>query len=191
MSDFTHSSRSGIRVYRSRYGSPPTNSYDESTAASTAVIAGGQVVMFDPTAASAHRIVRCSTSAGQTPILPVNIVGPILPVNIVGVASGGTGSDGSSNTIGQESRKVSVWEAAPDVEFLFPTKLTIASTLVNTGLELSWDSTLGIHHVSANSTAGDQIVRITGVLPGTVGDSGGFLIGRFYSSVVAPTISGL
>lgn len=182
MADFTHSSRSGVRVYRSRYGSPPTNSYDESTAASTAVIAGGQVVMFDPTAASAHRIVRCSTANGQT---------PIQPVNIVGVASGGTGSDGSSNTIGTEARKVSVWEAAPDVEFLFPTKVIIASTLVNTGLELSWDSTLGIHHVSANSTAGDQIVRITGVLPGTVGDTGGFLVGRFYSSVVAPTISGL
>lgn len=182
LADFTHSSRSGIRAYRARYGNFPINSYDESSAASTAVIAGGQVVMFDPTAASANRIVRCSTANGQT---------PIQPVNVVGVACGGTGSDGSTGTIGSEARKVSVWEASPEVEFLFPTKVIIASTLVNTGLELSWDSTLGIHHVSANSTAGDQVVRITGVLPGTVGDTGGFLIGRFYSSIVAPTVSGL
>jgi hypothetical protein len=182
MADYAHSSRSQIRVYRTRTGSPPCKTYDESSAASTAVIAGGQVVMFDPTAASAHRIVRCSTANGAT---------PIQPVNVVGVAAGGTGSDGSTGTLGTEARKLSVWEAAPGVEFLFPTKVVIASTLVNTGLELSWDSTLSIHHVSANSTAGDQVVRITGVVPGTVGDTGGFLIGRFYSSVVAPTVSGL
>jgi len=182
LADFTHSSRSAVRVYRSKTGSPPINSYDESTAASTAVIAGGQVVMFDPTAASAHRVVRCSTASGAD---------PIQPVNVIGVSAGGTGSDGSSGTIGTEARKVSVFEATPNVEFLFPFKGIIASTLVNTGLELSWDSTLGIHHVSANSTAGDRVVRITGLVPGTVGDTGGFLIGRFYSSVVAPSISGL
>lgn len=182
MADFVHSSRSGIRFYRSRTGSIPIKSYNESSAASTAVIAGGQVVMFDPTAAAADKIVRCSTANGQT---------PIQPVNVVGVACGGTGSDGSTGTLGSEARKVSVWEATAGVEFLFPTKVTIASTLVNTGLELSWDSTLGIHHVSANSTAGDQVVRITDLVPGTVGDSGGFLVGRFFSSIVAPTVSGL
>lgn len=182
MANFTHSSRSYIKAYRSRYGSPPTKSYDESTAASTAVIGFGQVVMLDATDGATHRIVRCSTTAGAA---------PILATNIVGVSAAGSTSDGSTTGLGTEGRKLSVWEAAPDVEFLFPTKVVIASTLVNTGLELSWDSTLGIHHLSANSTAGDLTVRVTDVIPGTVGDTGGYLVGRFFSSVVAPSISGV
>lgn len=182
MADVSHSTRSGIRPYRVQSGSFPTRAFDESTSVSTSVIAGGQVVMFDATDGATHRIVRASTASGQT---------PIMAVNVVGVSAGGTGSDGSSGTIGQESRKVTVYLATADAEFLFPTKVIIASTLVNTGLELSWDSTLGIHHLSANSTAGDQTVRVTGVIPGTVGDTGGFIVGRFFSSVVAPAISGL
>jgi hypothetical protein len=182
MADYTHSSRSAVRVYRSLHGSPPVNSYEESTAASTAVIQTGQVVMFDALSSAAFRVVRCSTASGAA---------PIQPSNVVGVSAQGSTSDGSTNGLGTEGRKLSIWEAANGVEFLFPTKVVIASTLLNTGLELSWDSTLGIHHVSANSTAGDCIVRITGVVPGTVGDTGGFLVGRFYSSVVAPAISGV
>lgn len=140
--------------------------------------------MFDPaTSSNNFRISRCSTSNGQT---------PIIPVNVVGVSAQGSTSDGSTSGLGSgNGRYLSVWEAAPDVEFLFPTKVVIASTLINTGLELSWDSTLGIHHVSANSTAGDLTVRITDVIPGTIGDTGGFLAGRFFSSVVAPSVSGI
>lgn len=184
MADYVHSSRSVVRVYRSRNGSPPINKYEESTAASTAVIQFGQVVMFDPaTSSNNFRVSRCSTANGQS---------PILPANVVGVSAQGSTSDGSTTGLGVgEGRMLSIWEATPSVEFLFPTKVVIASTLVNTGLELSWDSTLGIHHVTANSTAGDQVVRITGVVPGTVGDTGGFLVGRFFSSVVAPAISGV
>lgn len=181
MADVSHSSRSIVRLYRCN-GTPRVKSYDESTSVSTSVIATGQVVMFDATDGATHRIVRASTMAGAA---------PFLGSNVVGVSAGGTGSDGSSATVGQETRKVSVWEATPDAEFLFPTKVVIASTLVNTGLELSWDSTLGFHHVSANSTAGDRTVRITDVIPGTVGDTGGYLVGRFYSSVVAPSVSGV
>lgn len=182
LADVSHSSRSYVKAYRSRYGSPPITSYEESTAASTAVIGFGQVVQFDETDTAAHRIRRCSTASGQT---------PIQASNIVGVSAQGSTSDGSTAGLGSEGRKLSVWEAAPDVEFLFPTKVVIASTLVNTGLELSWDSTLNIHHLSANSTAGDRTVRVTGIIPGTVGDTGGWLIARFYSSVVAPSISGV
>ena len=182
MADFPHSSRSYVKAYRSRSGAPPIKSYQESTAASTALIAFGNVVTFDASSA-AHRIVRASTMSGQA---------PFLGSNVVGVAAEGSTSDGSTAGLADyRNRQISVWEAAPSVEFLFPTKLVIASTLVNTGLELSWDSTLNIHHVSANSTAGDLTVRITDVIPGTVGDTGGYLVGRFFSSVVAPSISGL
>lgn len=180
MSDVTHSSRSYVKAYRSRYGSPPTTTYDESTAASTAVIGFGQVVSLDATDSAAHRIIRCSSAAGR-----------LMPSNVVGIAAQGSTGDGSTTGVGTEAKKLSVWQAAPDVEFLFPTKVVIASTLVNTGLALHWDSTLGIHEVAANSTAAALTVRITGVIPGTVGDTGGYLIGRFYSSVVAPAISGV
>lgn len=183
MADFVHSSRSYVKAYRSRVGSPPVTSYQESTAASTAVIGFGQVVQFDQTDTAAHRIRRASTMAGQA---------PFLGANIVGVSAEASTSDGSTTGLADyRNRQISVWEAAPNTEFLFPTKVVIASTLVNTGLELSWDSTLSIHHLTANSTAGDQTVRVTGIIPGTVGDTGGFLIGRFFSSVVAPSISGI
>lgn len=171
-----------MTFYRRNAGAAPIKSYQESTAASTAVIAYGNVVQFDETDSAAHRIRRASTMSGAA---------PFLGTNIVGIAAQGSTSDGSTAGLGTEGRKLSVYQAYPDVEFKFPTKVVIASTLVNTGLELSWDSTLNIHHVSANSTTGDLTVRITDVIPGTVGDTGGFLVGRFYSSVVAPQISGV
>ncbi len=186
MADNAQSSRSYISVRTVRDGAPRIVNIQESTAASTAVIGFGQVVMYDPLVSSASfRIVRCSTSNGQT---------PILPANVVGVSAEGSTSDGSTTGLSNPlNRQIAVYAADAETEFSFPTKVVIASTLVNTGLELSWDSTLGIHHVSANSTAGDQVVLITGIDQSkcALGDTGGYLIGRFFSSVVARTISGL
>ena len=183
MADVTHSSRSYVRFYRSRFGATPCKGYQESTAASTAVIGFGQVVQFDQTDSAAHRIRRASTAVGAA---------PFLGTNVVGVSASASTSDGSTTGLANNSaRQILVWEATAGVEFLFPTKVVIASTLVNTGLELSWDSTLSFHHVSANSTAGDLTVRVTDVIPGTVGDTGGWLVGRFFSSVVAPSVSGV
>lgn len=180
MADVTHSSRSIVRVYRSPYGAPRVTTYDESTAASTATIAVGQVVAFDATDGATHRIIRCSSAAGR-----------LMPANIVGISAAGSTSDGSTTGIGSIGRKLTVWAAAPELEFKFPFKGVIASTLVNTGLALHWDSTLSIHEVAANSTAANLTVRITDVIPGTVGDTGGYLVGRFFSSVVAPSVSGV
>lgn len=181
MADLTHSSRSYIKAYRTRSGSPRIVSLQESTAVSTAVIGFGQVVSFDLTDSAAHRIVRCSTSAGQT---------PILSTSIAGVSCDASTSDGSTTGLSNPSnRRLSVWAADPATEFLFPTKLVLDSTLVGTGLELSWDSTLGIHHLSANSTAGDQRVWVRGIVPGTVGDTGGYLIGSFFSTAVSPAVT--
>ena len=181
MADLTHSSRSIVRPYRTRTGSPRITSLQESTAASTALIAVGNVVSFDLTDSAAHRIVRCSTSAGVT---------PILSTSIAGVAAEASTSDGSTTGLSNRlNRRLSVWAADPGTEFLFPTKVVIDSTLVGTGLELSWDSTLNIHHVSANSTAGDQRVWVTDIPPGTQGDTGGYLIGKFFSTAVSPAVT--
>lgn len=183
MADLTHSSRSCVTVRRSASGSPVTKSYQESTYAAGGGIAFGQVVQFDQTDTAAFRIRRASTMTGQA---------PFLGTNIVGVAAEASTSDGSTTGLSDyRNRTISVWEATLGTEFRFPTKLVIASTFVNTGLELSWDSTLFFHHLSANSTAGDQTVIVTGLEPGTVGDTGGYLYGRFMSSVVARAVNGL
>jgi hypothetical protein len=180
MADVTHSSRSQVAAYRSAYGSPQIRSFQESTASSTAVIAVGQVVSFDLTDTAAHRIVRCSTGAGAA---------PILSTSFCGVSASGSTSDGSTTGLSNaNNRRIDVWVADGLTEFKFPTKVVLASTLIGTALELSWDSTLGIHHVSANSTAGDLKVWITDIVPGTVGDTGGYLIGQFTSTAVSPVV---
>lgn len=168
---------------RTAYGSPVTKSYQESTYAAGAGIAFGQVVQFDQTDTAAFRIRRASTMTGQS---------PFLGTNIVGVSAEASTSDGSTTGLSDyRNRRISVWEATIGTEFRFPTKVVIASTLVNTALELSWDSTMFIHHLSANSTAGDQTVIVTGVDSTAVGDTGGYLYGRFMSSVVARAVNGL
>lgn len=182
MADVTHSSRSYIKGYRVRVGEMPIKSYQESTAASSAVIGFGQVVQFDDST-SAHRIRRASTAIG---------VAPFLGGNVVGISVQASTSDGSTTGLTVPSnRRLLVCEARPDVEFLFPTKGVISDAVINTGMELSWDSTLNIHHVSSNSSAADLTVMITDYLPGTVGDTGGYYVGRFYSSVVARSVSGV
>lgn len=186
MADFTHSSRSYVSARATGRGAPRIKNIQESTAASTAVIGFGQVVQYDPaTATSNFRIIRSSTSNGQT---------PVNPVNVAGVAAEGSTSDGSTTGLSDpKARKLAIWVADGETEFSFPTKLLCASSLVNTGLELSWDSTLNIHHLSANSTAGDLVVMVTEIDQSkcAIGDTGGYLIGRFYSSVVARNISAL
>lgn len=183
MADFVHSSLSRVRPVRSYKGSYTIRSFQASTSVSTSQILPGQVVAFDDAASSANfRIVRCSTAAGQTPILSTNICGVSMEADT---------SDGSTAGLANPlNRLIAVAVADGTTDFAFPTKVVIASTLIGTGLELSWDSTLGIHHLSANSTAGDQFVRVVDILPTTtLGDTGGFLIGRFYSSAVSPIVA--
>lgn len=180
MADFVHSSRSCVTVGRPGKGAPSIRSFEASTAASTALIQYGQVVSFDIDASSAsHRVVRCSTASGAA---------PILSTSICGVAASADTSDGSTLGLGP-NRTVSVYIADPDTEFKFPTKLVLASTMIGLGTyDLSWDSTLGIHHVGANSTAGDGRLYITGFDASKAGDTGGYVYGRFFSSAVSPIV---
>lgn len=182
MADVTHSSRAIVRPYRCATGSPRIQDFQASTCASTARIGVGQVVSFDLTDTAAHRIVRCATAAGAD---------PILSTSIAGVSAQADDSDGSTTGLSNPlNRRLSVWLADPNTEFVFPTKVVVASTLVGTCLELTWDSTLSIHHLSANSTAGDRRVWVTGIEPTTaIGDTGGFLIGKFTSTAVSPAVT--
>lgn len=179
MADFTHSSRSCITPKRTYKGSPSIASFEASTAVSTALIQYGQVVSFDLESSATHRVVRCSTASGAT---------PILSTSIAGVSASADTSDGSTLGLGP-NRTVSVYLADDDAEFSFPTKIVLASTIIGLGYELSWDSTLGIHHLTVNSTAGDQKVYITGFDNSKAGDTGGFVYGRFFSTAVSPIVA--
>jgi len=183
MADFTHSSRSVVRVARSNVGQPVIRHYEASTSVSTSRIAFGQVVSFDLESSATHRLVRCSTGGGGQ--------APILSTSIAGVSAGADLSDGSTGDAAYPlgpKRTIPVYVADHDTEYEFPTKIVLASTIIGLGYELSWDSTLSIHHVTVNSTAGDQRVFITGFDPARAGDTGGFVFGRFFSTAVSPIV---
>lgn len=176
MAEYTLSSRTGITPYRVGTGTHRIVTPDASTTANAGqLIKVGQVVQFDGGASSAaHRIVQASTGGS-----------PLLSTSIVGVAAQADTSDGSTTNLGDGKRQISVWAAGG--EFKFQTNISnIQSTVVNTGLALKWDSTLGCHYLVANSSAADQAVWVTEVL--SPGDTNGFVAGRFFSTRVAPAI---
>lgn len=171
MADVTLSSRTGIRPYRSRAGSPRIVTFPAaSTCASTARIVSGQVVQLDATSTSNHKVIRASTAAGH----------PNLSTTIVGVAA--QTDDGTTT-----DPMLSIWAQDANTEFIFPTKIAgTASSLVGTALALGFDSTLAIHYAVANSTAGDLRIWVTDVI--NAGDTNGFVVGRFVSTAVAPAV---
>ena len=179
MADNVLSSRTIIRVYRTRTGSPRIVTPDASTCTTANLIKEGRVVQFDATSTATHRIVLSSTGTS-----------PNLSTNIVGVAAQADTSDGSTLGMGEGKRQLTVWAADPATEFLFPTNIAgTTPALVNAGLALKWDSTLGIHYGVANSTAGDQRIWVTEVPSQFLGDTNGFVVGRFLSTAVAPAIA--
>lgn len=178
MADITLSSRTIIRPYSGDYFGSPVLTRDASTCASTATIKVGQVVQFDIlTESASHRLIRASSAAGH----------PVLSSGIAGIAAASDASDGSTLSA-NGARPLTFWPAIPGRKFLFPTKIAgTASTLIGTGLALGYDSSLGIHYLAANSTAGDHVVRVTDVI--NPGDTNGFVVGVFYSTAVSPGVS--
>lgn len=172
MADITLSSRTTIRPYRSRAGSPRIGTYPAaSTRASTAAITAGVVVQFDLTSTSTHKIIRCSSAATLTGLLSTTICGVSAGVD------DGTTTDPA----------ISVWVADPNTEYIFPTKIAgTASTLIGTPLSLAWDSTLSIHFLFPSTGAGSESVWVTEV-PG-VGDTNGYVVGKFFSTRVSPAV---
>lgn len=173
MADITLSAGSGIRPYRIAAGSPRIMTFlGASTIASTANIRVGQVVQFDVTSTSLHKVIRTSSAAGT----------PLLSTTICGVAAGAyTSTDGANFP-------VSVWVASPQTEFIFPTKIAgTTPELLGVGMGLAFDSTLAIHYLVANSTAADWRVYVTEVP--NAGDTNGYLVGRFASSACSPIVN--
>lgn len=173
MAQISLSSNTGVSPWRTRTGSPRIMTLQgASTAASTATIKVGNVVQFDVTSTSLHRLVRASTG-----------VTAIVSTTIAGVAAGAFSPDGASAS----TASISVWVADGNTEFKFPTKIAgTTPELLGTLMSLEFDSSLAIHYLRANSTAADQRVRITQVID--AGDTNGYVAGVFISSACSPAV---
>lgn len=167
MTDFSLSSGSICRPYRSPWGAFPTRTFGVSTGVSSAAIPLGRVLTLDYTEAgnsSVNMYVKGSTSADNH-------------FYCVGVSAENTPS---SAAIGQP---ISVWECNPLVEFKAVTKFgTLQSSHVGLTKTLHRDSTLDIAYIDLSaSTAADNRVVVTGLID-QQGDSGGYVSFRFLTN---------
>ena len=164
MADFTLSSGSIARPFRSPWGAFPVRSFGVSTGVSSATIHAGRPVTMDYTEAgntsNAH-FVKASTADNT--------------FYLAGIAaetiSGSTAAAGTA---------CSVWECNPLVEFKAVTKgANLGSSHVGLTKTLHWDSTLNIAYVDLTaSTAADNRVVVTQLVDAQ-GDSGGYVAFRF------------
>lgn len=167
MADFTLSSGSICRPYRSPWGGFTTRHFPLSSGISSNAIVVGRVVALDITTDSnASQIVPSSQTAGV-----------VMSTAIVGIAAEAPGLPGSTNTRGT---LIPVWEANPNVEFRAQTQgANLASSAVGKTKALVWDSTLAIHKVDlSNSTLINVRVVVTQLIDAE-GDSGGAVAFRF------------
>lgn len=167
MADFTLSSGSIARPFRSPWGSFPTRTFGVSTGVSSATIWAGRPVTMDYTeAGNTSNAAFVKGSTGDNTFY------------LAGIAA--ETQSGSSAVAGTP---VSVWECNPNVEFKAVTKAgTLQSSQVGLTKTLHWDSTLNIAYVDLSaSTATDHRVIVTQLLD-QQGDSGGYVAFRFLTN---------
>lgn len=165
MADFTLSSGSICRPYRSPWGNFPTRTMQVSSGVSSAAIVVGRAVTLD--SAEAGNTSNAGHVKGST--------NPDFTFYLVGIAASAV--SGSSAVEGGE---ISVWEANPMVEFKAVSKFgTLQSSHVGLTKTLHRDSSLDIMYVDLSaSTAADHRVVVTGLIDAQ-GDSGGYVSFRF------------
>lgn len=168
--DWTASSNSIVRPFRSPKGSPNIRFFEASTAAAATKIEAGFLVQFDTAVSSAsHRIVKAQTTGGGG----ANLLG-INGANLLGVAIEKDTSDGSTLGVGV-NRKIGVAVFDGETEFLAYTRWAgpVASTMIGQNRSIIYDSTLKIFQIdSTNSTAALQTAIITDVPEQGLGDTG-------------------
>lgn len=162
MGQNTASSASGIRPYRSPYGSFPTRNYPER--ADSTFHLGNCVEPSTVGSSQSHRIELMSS----------------LSSNILGVAA--------ETASGTADNMIPVYEARPELEFKGWVKEIIASSLTWADRSIVYDSTLGIHYLAVNASATDQravITEIGSTLGGPeqqlagIGDTDGYVAFKF------------
>lgn len=164
MADFTLSSGSICRPYRSPWGAFPVRSFGVSTGTSSNGVIIGRRVTLD------------FTEAGNSSVAQY-IKGSTAPDHLYLTGVCAESQNFSTSAI---STPASVWECNPLVEFKAVTKGgTLQSSQVGLTKKLMFDSTLNIEYVDLTaSTAADHRVVITQLIDNQ-GDSGGYVAFRF------------
>ena len=192
MADWTIGTGSYITHGRARSGggTPSIQYFQESTAASTAVIKIGDVVVRDTVVTTGGLRVRRGASSGGN---GANLL--LIGQTIVGIASEGSTSDGSTAGLVDPSsaapgtpikRKIGVFVAEPDCEYVgYLSAGASASSNNGDNFAVRYDSTNHVYMVdSTNSTAALVTVKQTGIPEGTEGDTNGPVYFKFLSSNV-------
>lgn len=164
MAQHQETSGTGIRPYRSNFGSFPIRGYPESTAST---FAGGDLVQLDMDAATnTHRIEVASSNS--TAYLGV------------------TGDAASSN----QDQVIPVYEAKPGAQFIGWVKETILSSMVGEYRHFARDTTRAIDYLSAATTnARARIVEVNlqdvAGGPYAIGDTNGYVAFEFVADWTA------
>ena len=203
MPNWTNSSGSWPRPYRSPWGSPQIRYFQESTAASTAAVNVGDLVRNNTIVTTGGFRVRRDESTGGGGANLAHIGGAqILGFAVEGTtgpSAAGTGgfADDSSESGQLRRRMVGVAVADGITEYLgyfksggAGTTPVAASSLIGLARALVYDSTLNRYFVdSTNSTVADAYVMITDFPSDALGDSGGVpVVFKFLSSNVHPSV---
>ena len=196
MANWTINTGSNPYHGRSRKGAatPVIEYFQESTAASTAVIKLGDICSRDTSVSTGgFRIKRAYHGGGNG----ANLLA--IGQHIVGVAVEGSTSDGSGTGLSSEgvglvqNRKIGVAVADNETEFvgyLIGDAAVSASSLIGQQKAVRYDSTNHIFAVdSTNSTAALATVTITGIPDGTAGDTNGPVYFKFLSSNVDEAVA--
>jgi hypothetical protein len=199
MAQWTNSSGSWPRPYRSPWGSPQIRYYQESTAASSAQINVGDLVRNNTIVTTGgFRVRRDESTAGGGANLAhiggAQILGWAVEGTTGGSAAGTAGFvDDSSQSGLPVTRKIGVAIADGVTEFLgyfksggAGTTPVAASSLIGLTRGIVFDSTLNRYFIdSTNSTVADAMVIITDFPSDALGDSGGVpVVFKFLSSNV-------
>lgn len=190
MGDWTLSSGSCVRPYRSDLGHFPIRHYQASTAVSTARIIRGDVVEFDHLVATATFRVRRDLIASTTP--STGIVGIALGNDTFSDAAGtGLTTNGQSHFVNAGQPNTVPVCLARHTEFIGHCTGVSNSTMLGQAKVLTRDSTLNIWVIQraagqvGESTLSDQRIVITEVpYPG---DTNGPLVFRFLQQNPQPS----
>jgi len=170
MADWTASSNSIVRPYRSPFGSPNIRYFEVSSAASTNTIVAGDLVQFDTSVSSAsHRVAKASSTGGGG----ANLLG-INGNALLGVAIEKDPRSAPSTGMGPGA-KIGVWLFDGVTEFQAYTRWAgpVTSTMIGRQRSLIHDSTLRIWQIdSTNSTEALMTAIITDVPDAYIGDTG-------------------
>ena len=200
MADWTHSSGTVIRPYRSPLGAPQIRFFQESTCIATAAIKIGDIVSFDTVVTTGtKRIVRTPSSGGNS----TNLMQVGGGRSLVGVAVEASTSDGSTTGLAADGaksnsgiRQIGVAIADGHTEFLgYLSSLGASahvaeSSFIGLTKAVIHDRTLGRWFIdSTNSTAALVGVVITDVPPDNVGDTNGPMVFKFLSTNVSGAVA--